>query len=104
MLKEGTKVEKGEPMFPRLDREEEVAFIKEQMQGSAPKEEKPVVKEEPSEEITIDDFMKVELRVAQVTQVEPVKKADKLLKLQLDLGYENAKLYQVLPSFISLKN
>jgi methionyl-tRNA synthetase len=78
MLKEGTKVEKGEPMFPRLDREEEVAFIKEQMQGSAPKEEKPVVKEEPSEEIMIDDFMKVELRVAQVTEVEPVKKADKL--------------------------
>jgi methionyl-tRNA synthetase len=99
MLKEGTKVEKGEPMFPRLDREEEVAFIKEQMQGSAPKEEKPVVKEEPSEEITIDDFMKVELRVAQVTQVEPVKKADKLLKLQLDLGYEKRQVVSGIAKF-----
>lgn len=99
MLKEGTKVEKGEPMFPRLDREEEVAFIKEQMQGSAPKEEKPVVKEEPSEEITIDDFMKVELRVAQVTQVEPVKKADKLLKLQLDLGYEKCQVVSGIAKF-----
>lgn len=95
MLKEGTKVEKGEPMFPRLDREEEVAFIKEQMQGSAPKEEKPVVKEE----ITIDDFMKVELRVAQVTQVEPVKKADKLLKLQLDLGYEKRQVVSGIAKF-----
>ncbi|PFR88007.1 methionine--tRNA ligase [Priestia megaterium] len=99
MLKEGTKVEKGEPMFPRLDREEEVAFIKEQMQGSAPKEEKPVVKEEPSEEITIDDFMKVELRVAQVTQVEPVKKANKLLKLQLDLGYEKRQVVSGIAKF-----
>ncbi len=99
MLKEGTKVEKGEPMFPRLDREEEVAFIKEQMQGSAPKQEKPVVKEEPSEEITIDDFMKVELRVAQVTQVEPVKKADKLLKLQLDLGYEKRQVVSGIAKF-----
>ncbi|AXI32155.1 methionine--tRNA ligase [Priestia megaterium] len=99
MLKEGTKVEKGEPMFPRLDREEEVTFIKEQMQGSAPKEEKPVMKEEPSEEITIDDFMKVELRVAQVTQVEPVKKADKLLKLQLDLGYEKRQVVSGIAKF-----
>ncbi|MGG0414909.1 methionine--tRNA ligase [Priestia aryabhattai] len=99
MLKEGTKVEKGEPMFPRLDREEEVAFIKEQMQGSAPKEEKPVVKEELSEEIPIDDFMKVELRVAQVTQVEPVKKADKLLKLQLDLGYEKRQVVSGIAKF-----
>ncbi|WP_337134645.1 methionine--tRNA ligase [Priestia megaterium] len=99
MLKEGTKVEKGEPMFPRLDREEEVAFIKEQMQGSTPKEEKPVVKEESSEEITIDDFMKVELRVAQVTQVEPVKKADKLLKLQLDLGYEKRQVVSGIAKF-----
>ncbi|MFV5318828.1 methionine--tRNA ligase [Priestia megaterium] len=99
MLKEGTKVEKGEPMFPRLDREEEVAFIKEQMQGSTPKEEKPVIKEEPSEEITIDDFMKVELRVAQVTQVEPVKKADKLLKLQLDLGYEKRQVVSGIAKF-----
>ena len=99
MLKEGTKVEKGEPMFPRLDREEEVAFIKEQMKGSAQKEEKPVVKEEPSEEIIIDDFMKVELRVAQVTQVEPVKKADKLLKLQLDLGYEKRQVVSGIAKF-----
>ena len=99
MLKEGTKVEKGEPMFPRLDREEEVAFIKEQMKGSAPKEEKPVMKEEPSEEIMIDDFMKVELRVAQVTQVEPVKKADKLLKLQLDLGYEKRQVVSGIAKF-----
>jgi methionyl-tRNA synthetase len=88
----GTKVVQGEPIFPRLELKEEVEFIKEKMQGSAPaapvEEEKP----ETQEEITIDDFMKVELRVAQVVHAEPVKKADKLLKLQLDLGYEKRQV------------
>jgi methionyl-tRNA synthetase len=36
--------------------------------------------------------MKIDLRVAQVLQAEPVKKADKLLKLQLDLGYEQRQV------------
>jgi len=36
--------------------------------------------------------MKIDLRVAKVLQVEPVKKADKLLKLQLDLGYEKRQV------------
>ncbi len=92
-----TKVEKGDPIFPRLEMQEEIEFIKEQMQGSAPqpedKKEEPKVEEIPEvDEITIDDFMKVELRVAQVLEVEPVKKADKLLKLQLDLGYEKRQV------------
>lgn len=73
--------------------EEEVLYIKEQMQGDAPKAEEKVEVEIPEvDEITIDDFTKVELRVAQVMEVEPVKKADKLLKLQLDLGYEKRQV------------
>lgn len=103
---EGTKViEKGVPIFPRLDVEVEVAYIKEQMQKSVqtPKQEekKEEKKEEPKEEISFDDFMKVSLRVAEVIEAAPVKKADKLLKLQLDLGTEKrqvvsgiAKYYQ----------
>ncbi|UQZ48133.1 methionine--tRNA ligase [Bacillus sp. PK3-037] len=91
-----TKVQKGEPLFPRLEAEEEIAYIKGKMQGSAPaKEEKKV--EEPQEvdrlpEITIDQFMNVELRVAEVIEAEPVKKADRLLKLQLDLGFEKRQV------------
>ncbi|GAM16399.1 methionine--tRNA ligase [Mesobacillus selenatarsenatis] len=88
----GTKVVQGEPIFPRLELKEEVEFIKEKMQGSAPAA--PVEEEQPEiqDEITIDDFMKVELRVAKVIHAEPVKKADKLLKLQLDLGYEKRQV------------
>ncbi|MCM3671598.1 methionine--tRNA ligase [Mesobacillus maritimus] len=93
VIPEGTKVQKDEPIFPRLDVEAEVAFIKEKMQGSAPvAEEKQEEKPETLPEITIDDFMKVELRVAEVIHAEPVKKADKLLKLQLNLGYEKRQV------------
>ena len=94
-IPEGTKVTKGEPIFPRLDIEEEVQYIKEKMQGTQPKTEQKEEKTEAvpeADEITIDDFMKVDLRVAEVTAAEPVKKADKLLKLQLNLGYETRQV------------
>lgn len=89
------KVNKGEPLFPRLEAEEEVAYIKQKMQGTAPaKQEKA---EEPQEaerlpEITFDQFMDTELRVAEVLSAEPVKKADRLLKLQIDLGFEQRQV------------
>lgn len=95
IIPQGTEVKKGKPIFPRLEVEDEVAYIKEKMQGSVKPavEEKKEEKAEPeSAEITIDDFMKVDLRVAQVIAAEPVKKADKLLKLQLDLGYEKRQV------------
>jgi methionyl-tRNA synthetase len=88
VIPDGTKVvEKGEPIFPRLDIDEEVQFIKSKMQGgSQPAEVKKEKTNDSSAEISIDDFMKIDLRVAQVIEAEPVKKADKLLKLCLDLG------------------
>ena len=42
--------------------------------------------------ITIDDFVKVELRVAQILVAERVPKADKLLRLEVDLGYEKRQI------------
>jgi methionyl-tRNA synthetase len=93
----GVKAVKGEPIFPRLELKDEVDYIIGQMKGNAAAStpeattETPVEKPE-VEEISIDDFMKVDLRVAQVIHAEPVKKADKLLKLQLDLGYEKRQV------------
>ncbi|MFX3673676.1 MAG: methionine--tRNA ligase [Paenisporosarcina sp.] len=91
----GTKVvEKGVPIFPRLEVEPEVAYIREQMLGSVKTiEEVKVEKEIPNEpEITIEDFLNVDLRVATVLACESIPKADKLLKLQLDLGYEQRQV------------
>ncbi|MFC4713840.1 methionine--tRNA ligase [Planococcus dechangensis] len=93
----GTSVAaKGTPIFPRLEVEPEVAYIREQMRGPvAPEAEvqAPSVPEKPDvPEITIDQFMQVDLRVATVTACEPVKKTDKLLKLQVDMGYEERQV------------
>ncbi|MGM9950739.1 MAG: methionine--tRNA ligase [Lysinibacillus sp.] len=89
-------VEKGIPIFPRLDAEVEIAYIREQMQSSVktPQEEskKEIVETPDTPEITIDDFMKIDLRVATVTACEPIPKAKKLLKLQVDLGYEQRQV------------
>lgn len=94
-----TVISKGEPIFPRLDNEVEVAYIREQMRGSVktvqeePKKEEAAAEDiEHEEEITIDDFMKVELRVGTVLAAEKMKKADKLLKIQVDLGYEQRQV------------
>ena len=97
----GTAVAKGEPIFPRLETEKEVAYIAASMRGDKPEAKtdaspaaqtdttgKADGKAEGKPEITIDDFAKVELRVAQVLQAEPVAGADRLLKLKLDLGGE----------------
>lgn len=90
LLKE-VRVQKGEPLFPRLDIEQEVKYIKGQMTGSAISKEEE--KQDADEnEITIDDFMKVDLRVAEIIHAERVENADKLLKLQLDLGFEKRQV------------
>lgn len=107
----GTKVQQGQPIFPRLDVEAEVAYIVERMSsqsasaGAGEKEAKEAAgassdgassgndaTPESLPEININDFAKVELRVAQVIAAEPVKKTDRLLKLQLDLGYEQRQV------------
>ncbi|MBM6616213.1 methionine--tRNA ligase [Bacillus suaedaesalsae] len=93
-IPEGTKVVQEGPVFPRLDVKEEVEYIKDQMKAPA-----PVQSKEEAPEITIDDFMKVELRVAEVIQAEPVKKADKLLKIQLDLGFEKRQVVSGIAKF-----
>jgi len=89
----GTKVvSKGTPIFPRLDAEEEVAYIREQMNTSKTEKEEiwqPEETELVSEkagEIKFEAFDKVELKVAEVIDCQKVKGADKLLKFRLDAG------------------
>jgi methionyl-tRNA synthetase len=100
LIPEGTNVQKGEPLFPRLDIGVEVEYIKAHMQGGKPaeaaKEEKQAAR---AEEISIDDFAKVDLRVAEVVHAERMKNADKLLKLQLDLGGEKRQVISGIAEF-----
>lgn len=95
-LADGTKVQKGEPLYPRIEVTEDGATIiggkryeHKKEEPAAPAEEKPAVKMEAIKpEITIDDFAKIDLRVATVITAERVPKTDKLMKIQIRLGEE----------------
>lgn len=98
-LATGTKVQKGEPLFPRIEVTEAgetvIAATKktaakaikaEAPKAEAKKEAKPAAAA--ADEITIDDFAKIDLRVATVVAAERVPKTDKLIKLQVKIGNE----------------
>ncbi|SUN42713.1 methionyl-tRNA synthetase (methionine--tRNA ligase) (MetRS) [Streptococcus criceti] len=84
-------VKKGRPIFPRLDMDEEIAYIKEQMTVDKPQSEKEWNPEEvelksSKSQIKFDDFDKIDIRVAEVKNVERVQGSDKLLRFRLDAG------------------
>ena len=86
-IKEGVTVGKAEALFQRIDAEKMLSDIAAKQEAAAKAEEasKPV-EEEKVEEITIDDFFKSDLRVAEILECEKIKKSNKLLKLQLNDG------------------
>lgn len=88
-------IEKATPIFPRLDVEAEVEFIKGTMQP--PVSEK--TEAEDKSEITIDVFDKVELKSATIIDADYVKKANKLLKIQVDLGDEKRQIVSGIAEF-----
>ncbi len=90
----GTKVSKGEALFPRIDVEKKLEELEAlrlaTIEANKPKEE---YKMQPiKEEITIDDFSKIDLRVVKVLACEPIKGAKKLLKLKVDLNGEERQV------------
>ncbi|MBU3174224.1 methionine--tRNA ligase [Clostridium estertheticum] len=84
----GTKVNKGDVMFPRIDVEAKIeeldAIVEEEQRKLAPKPKMLPIKEE----ITIEDFDKIDMRVVKVLECVQMKKTKKLLKLKVDLGGE----------------
>jgi len=82
LLKEGTKVKRGEIIFPRIDVKKELVAIEEK----AEKEEKKI------DYITIEDFAKIQLRVAEILEAERVEGSDKLIKMKLKVGEETRQI------------
>ncbi|MGN0586696.1 MAG: methionine--tRNA ligase [Oscillospiraceae bacterium] len=90
VLPANVTVHKGDVLFPRIDVDKEIDELNALIAANAPKEEKDVDKANLvpiSDTISIDDFGKIDLRVAEVKECEKVPKAKKLLKLQLDDGF-----------------
>ena len=97
-LKPGTVLGDSEVLFARIDEKS----LMEQIEAERKKTDKEKSLSERPEGcavIGIDDFMKVELRTAQVIACEPVPKAKKLLKLQVDLGYEQRQIVSGISKF-----
>lgn len=84
-LASGTKVQKGQPIYPRFDMPEmvEATPVEEPAQEEEAQDIPPI-----KENIEYDDFAKLDLRVATVLTCEKVKKSKKLLKFTLDVGVE----------------
>lgn len=90
----GEKVGEGSPLFARIDEKKKLEEI---YGGEAPKEEskkkeKKKSKKKEKEEITIDDFVKVDFKVAEIIKAEPHPDADKLLVIQLQVGEEQRQV------------
>jgi len=106
IIKPGNKIIKNDVIFPRLDLEEELRIIDETTIGI--KEKLKIEKEKENKkdlqnnlEINIDDFFKIDLRVAEIIEAESIPKADKLLKLQLDLGFERRQVVSGIAKYYS---
>ncbi len=95
-LATGTKVQKGDPLFPRIEVTEDgdtvIAATKKTAakpaKAEAPKAEAKKAAPAAADEITIEDFAKLDLRVATIIAAERVPKTDKLLKIQVKVGDE----------------
>jgi len=83
-VKKGTLIQPPEILFPRIDTKKATP----KTPVSEAKSFSPVLKEE----ITIDDFLKIDLRTGTVIAVEKVEKSNKLLKLTVDLGAETRQI------------
>jgi methionyl-tRNA synthetase len=97
-LKEGTKVKRGENLFPRIDVEkklEEFEKLREENMANEKKIEPAPIKPE----ITIDDFDKLDVRVGKVLECEKLKGADKLLLFKIDLGNEVRQIVSGIAKF-----
>jgi len=83
----GTKVNKGEVMFPRIDVEAKIEELDKIVEAQRKLSQKPTM-EKVKAEITIEDFEKIDMRVVKVLECEAMKKSKKLLKFKVDLGGE----------------
>jgi methionyl-tRNA synthetase len=88
-------------LFDRIDEAKKMEEINAEIEAraKAAQADAPCEKPEGVATIAFDDFMKVELRVAKVVAAEPVPKAKKLLKLQVDLGYEKRQVVSGIAKF-----
>lgn len=95
----GTRVKKGQVIFPRIDVEKKLEELEEIRQEDESEEEKAITMAPLKPEITFDEFEKVDLRLAKILSAEKVKKSKKLLKLKVKLGSEERQIISGIAKF-----
>lgn len=103
-LPPGTAIGESEPVFPRIEKSRVMSEVKEQLAAASEAEATAVAgsaapqqsdNEQPAAEgqefITIDDFLKVQLRIGEIKVAERIPNADKLLRFEIDLGEEKPR-------------
>lgn len=101
-IEDGHTVKRGELLFPRIDVEkklEELAKIHEELTKDKEEKEDKIDMLPIKPEITIDDFEKIDLRVATVLECEKIKKSDKLLKFKVDMNGEVRQIVSGIAKF-----
>ncbi len=102
-LESGKTVGEAAPLFQRIDEAKfmaEIEAAKKAAEEAAAKANKPAVeKPEGVAQIGIDDFMNVDLRTAEIKACEKVPKAKKLLKLTIDIGWEERTVVSGIAKF-----
>ncbi|MBP5349980.1 MAG: methionine--tRNA ligase [Clostridia bacterium] len=91
-LESGKPLGEAFTLFARIDEQKFLAEIEEKQKVAEQNAPKPVEELEHESEIKIDDFKGVELRSAEILTCEPVPKAKKLYKIEVDLGYEKRQI------------
>jgi methionyl-tRNA synthetase len=98
----GAEIRATEPVFPRIDTKKSPEKAKQQKQ-----KEKNKMEENKNEEtglIAIDEFFKAKLKTAKILEAEKVEGADRLLKLQIDIGNEKRQIVAGIAAFYSPEN
>lgn len=103
MLESGRAIHPGEILFAKIEDdaiEQQVQLLRDRTQALTPK---TVVYEPLSEEITYEDFIKSDLRTGVIVQAETVPKSKKLLRLQVDLGFETRQILSGIAEYVSVE-
>ena len=98
-LQSGIVLGDSKILFARIDEAKMLEEVAKEIEAKAKAEEKASQKPEGCAIISIDDFMGVELRTAEIVECERVPKAKKLLKLKVNLGYETRQVVSGIAKF-----
>jgi methionyl-tRNA synthetase len=91
-LEAGTQTTPGPQLFPRIDDKQAAKILETAEAGGKDEPEKKPIEKIEAEQVAIDEFFKIDLRIGKIIEAEKVKKSKKLVKLKVDIGIETRQV------------